>query len=178
MPPEPLPFPHHPRTKATTTSSNEQPRSCDTEVELVRMEVMDMTSYCVGVLRYREAWFRTWRNMCRPDARLERGRQNRAWTRLSNPTCPFWGNDHISTCSTYAPPHTAGIPWNSVPSPVVRQVAVEVVGGEPHTCGRRQKYVYPTFDAPQCAMELGVVTGTGIRQVGSPDARMSLLNWK
>lgn len=52
---------------------------------------------------------------------------------------------HISTCSTYAPPHTAGIPWNSVPSPVVRQVAVEVVGGEPHTCGRRQKYVYPTL---------------------------------
>lgn len=47
---------------------------------------------------------------------------------------------HIDLC-----PHTAGIPWNSVPLPVVRQVAVNVVGGEPHTCGRRQKYVYPTL---------------------------------
>lgn len=105
MPPEPLPSPHHPRTKATTTSSNEQPRSCDTEVELVRMEVLDMTSYCIGVLRYREAWFRTWRNMCRPDARLERGRQNRAWTRLSNPTCPFWGNVPTITSRPARPMH-------------------------------------------------------------------------
>lgn len=180
MLPEPLPSPHHPRTKATTTSSNEQPRSCDTEVELVRMEVMDMTSYCVGVLRYREAWFRTWRNMCRSDARLERGRQNRAWTRLSNPTCPFWGNVPTITSRPARPMHpptrrgSHGIrsrrPWS------VRWLSRWWEASHTHAVDDR--VCVPNLDAPQYAMELGVVTGTGIRHVGSPDARMGLLNWK
>lgn len=62
---------------------------------------------------------------------------------LTIPTCPFLETSRSS--HRPMPPHTAGIPWNSVPLPVVRQVAVNVVGGEPHTCGRRQKYVYPTL---------------------------------